>query len=285
MTRLGRSSRGFSLFTPLVGTALVIMAILIATTMIQNDVRISRTITASYEISSQSIAAKLIKATVELQILTNIESILYDVISNPREFEIVCSNEDDCINKAKDVLNNPHDTFMTEMTTGAHGMYSGVIDSIYTVTGYTTSITDNDLAAALSRVSAAGKTVVLVGFSDYVIITINEADIEKYAGDALKVSFDDKRGNVMVVSIVPGAFSYTTKEPIWEMVTKTADAFDSMTDNDVSSLIADDLFKQAYFEEASGCYTDSSAKSAKVVWRLDNGKFFTVTFKTSTACI
>jgi len=70
-----------------VGTTLVIMAIMIATGMIQNDVRMSRSITASYEVSSQSMVAKMIKAAAIIQMLSNMEEAMYYEASLP----FVCS--------------------------------------------------------------------------------------------------------------------------------------------------------------------------------------------------
>jgi len=58
------SKKGFSLFTPLVGTAIVVITIMIVSTMIQNDVRFSRSITSSYVVSSQTTVSRAISADI-----------------------------------------------------------------------------------------------------------------------------------------------------------------------------------------------------------------------------
>ena len=287
MTELKSSSKGFNLFTPLVGTALVIMAILIATGMMQNDVRISRTIISSYEISSQSIAAKAIKAATEVRIISNIESALYKLLNGEygSEFEITCSNEAGCISAVESVFTNPHGTFMTVMTTGADGMYNGVIDSINTVSGYITSATDSDLSAALATVSNAGKSVVTVEFpNDFVEAMINEKDIQTYAGNALRISFQDAQQNRMVVSIVPQNFTYRTTEPILKMIKATAEAFkDGLSKDTFEKRTGADLTIWPYYKDYDSCF-DSSKKRVKTEWKLDNGDVFKLTFKTTDSC-
>jgi len=287
MTELKSSSKGFNLFTPLVGTALVIMAILIATGMMQNDVRISRTIISSYEISSQSIAAKAIKAAAEVKIISNIESALYKLLNGEygSEFEITCSNEAGCISAAESVFTNPHGTFMTVMTTGADGMYNGVIDSINTVSGYTTPTTDSDLSAALAKVANAGKSVVTVDFpNDFIDVMINSKDIQTYAGDALKISFEDMQQNKMVVSIVPQNFSYRTTEPILKMIKVTAEAFkDGLSKDAFEKRTGADLTIWPYYDSYSSDFSGSD-KCVKSKWNLDNREVFTLTFTTGGSC-
>ncbi len=287
MMTLKSSSRGFNLFTPLVGTALVIMAILIATGMVQNDVRISRTITSSYEISSQSIAAKSIRAAAEVRIISNVENALNKLLAGDygSEFEITCSTESNCIDGAKAVFTNPHGTFMTVMTTGADGMYNGVIDSINTVSGYTTSATDSDLSAALATVSNAGKSVVSVDFpDDFVEVTINEMNIQTYAGDALKISFQDAQQNKMVVSIVPQSFSYRTTEPILKMIKATAEAFkDGLSKDTFKARIEADVTIWPYYNSYSSHFSGSD-KCVTSKWNLDNQKVFTLTLTIGGSC-
>ncbi len=54
--------KGFSLFTPLIGTTVLVIAIMVSALMTSNDVKISHAITSSYEQSNQNFDAELIKA-------------------------------------------------------------------------------------------------------------------------------------------------------------------------------------------------------------------------------
>jgi len=209
--KTSRGSRGFNLFTPVVGTAIVVMAILIATGMVQNDIRLSRSMTLSYEVSSQSMTAKLIKATAEMQMLENIEKRLYSVLDKAG-----VSTDGACMEVDRDMLTLPNYAFMTEMTTGANGLYSGLLSSITTVTGYTTDRKDTELSAALNRIAQAGKSVVLVDFPDnYIRVTINSEVLgdKNLVGNAFDIPFKDHLGNTVVISVVPEKFAYVSELP------------------------------------------------------------------------
>jgi len=268
MTTSDASSKGFSLFTPLVGTAIVIIAILIANGMIQNDARISKSLVASYEISSQSTVAKLIKATAEVQILSNIDKAIYDILSNDAEFIVSCDSELTCISEMTDVFTKSNHAFMIRMTTGSHGLYGGVIGSVNMVTAYSTSISDQDLSDCLKEIADAGESAVIVTFdSGRLNVTINSAELKSTCPEVLIIPFEDDKGNKMAVSIIPDEFSYVTKEPIKEWIDESASAFASMTDSDPGS-VGDDR---------KGCYIDGNNKAARITWNLDNGKEFKIT--------
>lgn len=58
------NEKGFTLFTPLVGTAVMIMSVLIVVSMLQNDIRFSHTLSNSYAAQSHLVSAKIIRANV-----------------------------------------------------------------------------------------------------------------------------------------------------------------------------------------------------------------------------
>jgi len=268
MTISDASSKGFSLFTPLVGTAIVVIAILIANGMIQNDARISKSLVASYEISSQSTVAKLIKATAEVQILSNIETAIYDILTNDAEFAVTCDSESACISEMTDVFTEPNHALKTRMTTGAHGLYGGVIGSVNMVTAYSTSVSDQDLSDCLKKIADAKESAVIVTFDNgHLNVTINSAELKSTCPEVLIIPFEDDKGNKMAVSIIPDEFSYVTKEPIKEWIDESASAFAAMADSDLGS-VGDDR---------KGCYIDGDNKAARITWNLDNGKEFKIT--------
>lgn len=56
------NDEGFSLFTPLVGTAVIIVAILVGVTMMHNNAKVSKSLSNSYSASEQSLNAQYIKS-------------------------------------------------------------------------------------------------------------------------------------------------------------------------------------------------------------------------------
>jgi hypothetical protein len=276
-----RGSRGFNLFTPLVGTALVVTAILISTGMIQNDVRMSRTLISSYEISSQSTTAKLIKATVEVKMMENIEDAIYAVLEDGRNFVISCSGEVECRQKVLDVLNNPHNTFMTKMTTEAGGLYNGVVDSVNIVTEYKAGFNEDELSAILEEISNHGSVVLVESTVDGRInVTINSVLIQQYGADNLQVPFSHG-DNWMNISIVPGEFSYITKEPIYNMIKSSAGEFDGMGGlldlPNINTRLRNE-FPGYFTGVVSICALGGGDKRLSVGWDFGGGKTFVLTF-------
>jgi len=70
---LVKNKKGFSLFTPLIGTTIIVIAAILSAMMLQNDVRISRTLSESFEQTNQGNAAKLIKATSSIKLFNEIK--------------------------------------------------------------------------------------------------------------------------------------------------------------------------------------------------------------------
>lgn len=77
-----RGSKGFSLFTPLVGTAVLTISIMIAVTMMHNNIRISEGLSHSYSASEQSIGAQSVESAVAGELLRNMESSTKDVLTD-----------------------------------------------------------------------------------------------------------------------------------------------------------------------------------------------------------
>ena len=99
-----KKSKGFSLFTPLVGTAVIIIAILISITMIQNNLRISEGISDSYISSQQATGSQLIETSASVQIIGNIERRIYRVLEEG--IETTCDSKTSCITSTTNKLDN-----------------------------------------------------------------------------------------------------------------------------------------------------------------------------------
>lgn len=225
--------KGFSLFTPLVGTAVVMITILISVVMIQNDVRISRGLTASYEVSAQTISSKLIRAAAEVQIVENIGDAIEAVLDS--EFIAKCTKKTPCEIEIKNAILS---RLASEITIGSHGVYFGVVENIEAVTDYEpvnqpcsidpTCNSYSDLSlrfdCCLSQALLQAGSVVDIDLSGNLKVTIDNSNMNP---DAFSVAFQNKRDSSdrITLSIIPHEFSQETNIPIDDQVEDSAEAF------------------------------------------------------------
>ncbi len=80
-----KRNRGFSLFTPLVGTTMVILAILAASMMAENDLRTSRALAGSSITSTDYINIKVVKANVEAETQNAVKARVMEIEESPLE--------------------------------------------------------------------------------------------------------------------------------------------------------------------------------------------------------
>ena len=224
MTTSGNSSRGFSLFTPLVGTSIVIMAILISAGMIQNDIRISRTISSSYEVSSQGTVAKLIRASADMYILSKMEEMTYSALSVP--FECV----PDCATEIDNRLTGTGTPSAYSELVSTTGIFNGMVSSIENVLSgrgenyqsvRTPTFVQDSLHNSLKSINGPfdfGRTG-----SDQYYVSINSA---KFNPSEFYLEFENPATHSVInVSIAPYGFNYTTPEPLYSLLDKTQLAF------------------------------------------------------------
>lgn len=240
-----KKAKGFSLFTPLVGTTVVAIAILLAAVMIQNDIRISRGLSSSYEVSSQAIAGKLIRAAAGMQILQNIEKNINKYLDGSHIF--TCSSAGECENDAKKPFKDEGGDIESEMR-GADGIYHGVVRNIEIVTNYEPSGTcttfiecGDDFDCCISE-ALKGPPPISVIETDFIVggpdegkyIVLIDADSLDEISSALSVEFQSKTNpsDRVTLSIVPHDFSYTTPLRIGNYIKVTAEVFEDWVDND-----------------------------------------------------
>jgi hypothetical protein len=253
MTELKSSSKGFNLFTPLVGTALVIMAIVIAAGMVQNDVRIARTLTSSYEISSQSITAKLIKATAEVKMLENMERITYEEISDfPFQCLTNCGQEMDDRILSKDASKVPS---VYSRLVGWDGIFYDMIDALTTVllggeTNYdiigNSQTIQNSLSDAIKNKVKNPFDIGHDSNGNY-YIKINAASFKQYEGDFTLNFINSATQSKISISVVPHDFEFKSVEPLYALLTKEKDFFVG-----TSALKLKDDFRNIFGDYSSG---------------------------------
>jgi len=97
-------SKGFNLFTPLVGTSVVIISMLISVAMVQNSVNISEGVSKSYTTSEQVTGSQLIETSSSIQIMENIEKTLSSALEEG--VEVTCGEDLDCQNEISEKFND-----------------------------------------------------------------------------------------------------------------------------------------------------------------------------------
>ncbi|GEM_PF-6765674 len=258
--------RGFSLFTPLVGTTVIMIAIVVSASMVQNDVRISRGITASYEVASQSIASKIIKAAIDVKIIENTEFVLDNIMNNQYSnpaISVTCSNKNSCLLAMERKFTSTDGTLVRELSSGGHGIYSGVINSIETVTNYkSTSGNENGIFTFLANNPSAIKAEFVNGRLN---IRLNPTVLTQ-RNDLFSVSFQNNANKYdrITINIIPYGFTYVSKDSIDDMLTKSAVAFESASGSCPPRPVGSTTIRK---------YGSSTSRALEVDWPTSSGKF------------
>ena len=259
------SSRGFSLFTPLVGTSIVIMTLIIASGMLQNDIRISRSLSASYEVSAQSLLAKLIKAGAEVQILSNMEETTYRAIAAPIECDTVAACNAEVSKRLMTTDLTMSDSVYSRLM-NFEGLFGNIVDSIQNVlSGSGTGYRMEDSSQVRSRLDAALGALddpndldepIRFGYTDdgryYVKIVESRFDQAAFA-----VNFEDQRTqDSMKVSIAPYGFNFTTDEPLGCLIGNASELFIASDSSNLQDRLSTSsfstLFSRAWFKDWMG---------------------------------
>lgn len=247
--------KGFSLFTPLVGTAVVIISIMVAVVMIQNDIRMSRSLSNSYESSSQSLNAKMIKSTAEAELIDNARDAIYETLEGGIEVEC----EENCLSKIKKKVRKEVSANVNDEVE----IYSGVTNSIAQVTDYgfydpdskqdvPSSAINSNIQNALSNMD---DDIFSVDYSGEELKAT--LDPEKFEGYEESFKIGVKKGNnILKVNIVPTQeLTVKTNEGILSMLKEAADTYDAESSNPYKLKDCEDW---TYNEDANLMYKDGS---------------------------
>lgn len=277
MMKSGSSSKGFSLFTPLVGTSIVIMALIIATGMLQNDIRLSRSLSSSYEVSAQSLLAKLIKAGAEVQILSNMEEITYRQVG----IRFECDSKASCDSEVSNRLMKTDLTYIDSVYSSLmnfNGIFLYITESVDNVlSGSGTGYVREDSSAIETRFSTALgalddpnnlKEPILFGYTSdgryYVKIVESKFDQSVFA-----ISFEDRRTqDSMKVSIAPYGFNFTTDEPLGLLIGNATELFVDSDSNNLETNLQNKLNPTPSSTEFSTAYSKAWFKEDHGIKRL-----------------
>ncbi|MFH0986543.1 MAG: hypothetical protein V1911_00675 [Candidatus Micrarchaeota archaeon] len=237
--------KGFSLFTPLVGTSLVMIGLIVSAVMIENDVRISKSLTASYETSSQVTAARMMSASAIISIIENSEKIAGKIFDNGITISTEgCAGTDEecaeaCAGYALAHINSQNQaggTIYNWLLSPNNSLYEGFDDAVESNTNYEISDspnfeckTSNDADNAECNAKTTGKSkfrccvskavrLVIDAPSDIlsaakegddIIVTVNSQALSSQ-GEAFAVRFDSKQesGESVTISALPGSASF-----------------------------------------------------------------------------
>lgn len=98
--------RGFSLFAPLVGTSVMIIAVIVASVLVNNDIRTSRGITASYSRGELAGVTESIKAFIFATTADTVIGAVHDSLAVPPNpaLGVTCSDSDTCKSGMADAI-------------------------------------------------------------------------------------------------------------------------------------------------------------------------------------
>lgn len=275
--------KGFSLFTPLVGTAIVIMAIVASVTMMQSDARISRGLAKSYEISSQEIVAKLIKATAEMQILTNLKSDTLRDLSTGYTLTCDFNDADICSSKAENAMLNSLLSIKVNLFRGLSEAFENII-----CIGCSVIIDESQMSNTIRNLPA-----LVVKFDNGYLKETIHSDALSYYEDVFSVTFIDVRGNSIQIPIVPHDFSYTTDDEIEDLIQATADSFIELKkiapsafnyENTVADEIKnamdfnpcagfgkiEEIKTSVYYQGQGGLISNIENSAFEITWKIEN---------------
>ncbi len=198
---MGRE-KGFSLFTPLIGTTIIVIAAVVSAMMLQNDVRISRALSDSFEQANQQNAAKLVKATAEVTIRKGVEQGFKKTLEKGITINYESSSIEDSFKQA--IEKGIKDYLSTDL-------YSNMLDEISTSTGYDAqhidctdyggeadSTPENCLAKGISHTS-----ITLVDDSSNGNRYMAEFDIDRDYEGAYAVRFKNSENQFVILSLEP----------------------------------------------------------------------------------
>ena len=214
---MDRGKKGFSLFTPLIGTTIIVIAAIVSAMMLQNDVRISRTLSSSFEQANQENAAKLIKATADVEIRREIDKGIIDYFSNSNPVysytsETSCGVDEKIKNGVAQGIRNYLQT----------RLYSRIIDEVGSSTGYNAQRNNINCPNPNGETEDSLENCIAQGLA-HTIVKLSEdssnSDVYKvkfsiengYEGD-FAVKFKDSQGQAMILSLKPDTSKeYSTK--------------------------------------------------------------------------
>lgn len=275
--------KAFSVFTPMIGTAIFMIAVLLSSVMLENDVRLSRGISSSYELSSQSITGKIIKAAASIGLISNLEELMNNELA---DFSVRCSRKDDCISSAKGQLLNE----LRKKAVIGSGFYSGVTEGIEQSTSADIQFSrcefDDEckttsccVANALYKIINGEITnPVKTEFTDDGKLSI-KIDSSVIKDEGIESAFEIKlieKENEMVLLLIPEDFTYTSSENILDYI-KIAAEFKQETDdeNDCDSLRQYiSTSHRNTWGKISGYRTYNKDGNSAVVVEFDNGMIF-----------
>ena len=196
--------KGFSLFTPLVGTAMIIMAIIISAMMVENDNMTARGITSSFALDNNRRIARAAQAAATVKADENLNEGILQIMHG---VDISCHIDAQCVDAFDDRLkadleaglkNSIYDGLTDSITASTGTSLSGISDSC---NGYPGDNINEKLKNCLSgRIANAGDIFEVEENRDYII---NAKQIQY---DGLKDAFDIElasRDGQVSVNVLP----------------------------------------------------------------------------------
>ena len=213
---MGREKKGFSLFTPLIGTTVIVIAIMISSVMIQNDIKMSRAISSSYQQNAQELDAQLIIAASSIALFNSFKNINEDYVQTI-DVSIVCSTQTICYNQLKT-------NYLTTLDNQVrNNLFTDITSSISRVSNYDSQsrscpaagniirTAGNCISTAMPQVS---QSIDLADNNENYDITLNlvpsSGSLDDFKKNFIVEFHNPQTHDSIALSIYPKNFKYTT---------------------------------------------------------------------------
>ncbi len=265
--------KGFSLFTPLIGTTVLIIAIMISALMTTNDVKISHAITSSYEQSNQNFDAELIKAEASIGAFNlfnkfnekKLPTLFFTETGTSNCYSLLEKDYKNSLNNY--LLNNFYDEVSAAISTDANYHVTnrycaaeGVVDNA-----------KNCISAALGKASQLF-TLQQNGNNYNIIFRLvpSSSISSKDLNDSFIVRFTSSYQGDIALSILPRSFTYLTNNGIAGTLHKMAEIHHAFSVAESGGVCHSKTYEQCF-----NSLSPSSDMDVKV-YRDNSGKIETV---------
>ncbi len=210
-------NKGFSLFTPLVGTAVVIVAMLVGVTMMQNSARVSESLSNSYSASAQSLGSKYIDSLVRNLLIDSLENKVSEKLKN-HSFQVLWQQSDsDITSKIKwSLINDLKGEIGREIYSNFLVTLKDVISGSnkYTLKSNVGAKTE-ELSIIISRINNPYSVTFTSGGE--IKTELNKQNFKPYQNN-FTLKFSTQGKNEVKTSILPTNFTYTTEKNLQKKI-------------------------------------------------------------------
>jgi len=258
--------RAFSLFTPLVGTALIVLTILTASMLAENDLRTSRALASSSAATRDYITAKQVKAAIDSTAYTKLHEKTIEYTTDKSFMTVTCSSPTDCQDKLEEKF-VPGSLWKSLCGEGIFTSFDSPVRDSLGEDGTVLNIPESTETFSAIWGTAPFQT----RFTDNkACITINKEDVDKAensTGDPLIISFSSQETNRMQVKLTLSEdITYCTQQNLQKIIEHTSELINGPEGKDCTGWIADGFKKAMVKTKTPLDITEEEKNKVEACW-------------------